>query len=376
MPSVKTSIKVSIDSSGRIETDTATTSVFDGAPPTTAADFAVRKVAPEGQPTVTLRSGAVMPAVGLGTWKAETGVVGTAVTEAIKRGYRHIDCACDYGNEGEVGAGIKAAIDAGICTREELWVTSKLWNTYHAAEHVEMACRRTLSDLGLDYLDLYLIHFPIATKFVPFEKRYPPEWIYDPDSANPEERKMILADIPVSETWGAMESLKDKGLAREIGVSNHNCQTMMDMLKWCKYPPAVNQVEIHPFNAQDSFVRFCKDHGIIVTGFSPLGAASYSWLDKGVQQTVLTDPTLAKIATAHGKSVAQVCLRWQVQRGLTVVPKSVNPGRMTENLQVSGWELTDDDMAAILALDKRLRYNDPADFTKGFGLPNGYPIYA
>lgn len=145
-----------------------------------------------------------------------------------------------------MGAGIRAAIEQGICTRAELWVTSKLWNTYHAAEHVELACRKTLTDLGLDYVDLYLIHFPIATKFVPIETRYPPEWIYDPDSKDPELQKMIPVDVPLSETWGAMEQLKEKGLAREIGLSNHTCQAMMDLLKWCKYPPAVNQVAPFP----------------------------------------------------------------------------------------------------------------------------------
>lgn len=128
---------------------------------------------------------------------------------AIKRGYRHLDCACDYGNEVEVGAGIKEALETGLCTREELWVTSKLWNTYHAKEHVELACKKTLSDLGLDYVDLYLIHFPISLKFVPFEKRYPPEWKHDPEV--PELDKMILSDVPVAETWGAMESLQEKG---------------------------------------------------------------------------------------------------------------------------------------------------------------------
>jgi diketogulonate reductase-like aldo/keto reductase len=138
--------------------------------------------------------------------------------------YRHIDCACDYGNEHEVGAGIKAAIASGVCTRAELWVTSKLWNTYHAAEHVELACRKTLTDLGLDYVDLYLIHFPIATKYVPIEKRYPPEWIFDPDSKDPKEKMMIPVNVTLRETWGAMEQLKEKGLAREIGVSNHTCQ--------------------------------------------------------------------------------------------------------------------------------------------------------
>lgn len=325
------------------------------------------------QATVKLSSGGTMPTVGLGTWKAGPGEVQAAVLEAIKRGYRHLDCACDYGNETEVGAGIKAAIDAGICAREELWVTSKLWNTYHAKEHVEAACRKTLTDLGLDYVDLYLIHFPISMEFVPFEKRYPPEWICDPDV--PELNKMIVTDVPISETWGAMEEIHAKGLAKNIGVSNFTCQTLMDMLKYCKVPPAVNQVEIHPYNVQSQLITFCKTKNIVVTGFSPLGARSYSWLDGKVQGALLEDPVITRIATSHGKSAAQICIRWQVQRGITVVPKSCNGERQTQNLSVFDFELSEDDMKDLSGLNKFIRYNDPGEFTKGFGLPEGYPIY-
>lgn len=244
--------------------------------------------------------------------QAGPGEVQAAVLEAIKRGYRHLDCACDYGNEQEVGAGIKAAIDAGLCTRDELFVTSKLWNTYHAKEHVELACRKTLDDLGLDYVDLYLIHFPISLKFVPIEKRYPPEWVNDPD--DPELNKMILSDVPISETWAAMEELQSKGLAKAIGVSNFSCQSLMDLLKYCKTPPAVNQVELHPYNVQSQLLTFCKSRGITVTGFSPLGARSYSWLDGTVQGALLEDPVVTRIAASHSKSPAQICIRWQVQR--------------------------------------------------------------
>lgn len=321
-----------------------------------------------------LSTGALMPTVGLGTWKAGPGEVKTAVFEAIKCGYRHLDCACDYGNEGEVGAGIKQAIDEGLVKRADLWVTSKLWNTYHQKEHVEPACQKTLTDLGLDYVDLYLIHFPISLKFIPFETRYPPEWVVDPDV--PELNKMEVTDVPIAETWGAMEALVGKGLAKNIGVSNFTCQTLMDMLKWCKIPPAVNQVEIHPYNSQEQLVSFCKWKGITLTGFSPLGAKSYSWLDGDVQAALLDDPVLKGIADKHKQTPAAICIRWQVQRGLTVVPKSCNPGRMAANLDMFGFELSDDDMKAVAALNKGRRYNDPGDFCKGMGLPEtGYPIY-
>lgn len=324
-----------------------------------------------------LRNGAKMPTVGLGTWKAEPGVVKTAVTEAIKRGYRHLDCACDYGNEAEVGAGIKEAIAAGHCTREELWVTSKLWNTFHAKEHVELACRKSLTDLGLDYLDLYLIHFPIAQKFVPIEKNYPPEWIHD--AAVPELNRMILADVPYSETWAAMEGLVESGLCKNIGVSNLTCQSLMDVCRYAKIRPAVNQVEIHPHNSQKALLKYCASMGIVVTGFSPLGAASYSWLDGETQKRVLEEPVILDIAKAHGKSAAQICIRWQVQNGITVVPKSCNGDRQSQNLDVFNFELTEAQVAAIDGINKNCRYNDPGDFAKGFGdewAENGYPIYA
>ena len=145
-----------------------------------------------------------MPALGLGTWKIPKDVCAETVHAAIAAGYRHLDCACDYGNEVEVGQGIARAIDEGLVTREDLWITSKLWNTYHRPEHVEPAIRRTLSDLGVEYLDLYLIHFPISLRFVPFEERYPPEWLFDPE-ASP--ARMEFEDVPIATTWAAMEAL-------------------------------------------------------------------------------------------------------------------------------------------------------------------------
>jgi D-xylose reductase len=143
-----------------------------------------------------------IPAFGLGTWKISKAEAADVVYNAIKTvGIRHIDCACDYGNEVEVGAGIRRAIDEGVVTREDLWITSKLWNTYHSPEHVELACRKTLQDLGLSHVDLYLIHFPISMKFVPFETRYPPEWIYDPTVSHP---RIEQVSVPVHLTWAGM----------------------------------------------------------------------------------------------------------------------------------------------------------------------------
>src|SRR5262245_30482451 len=162
-------------------------------------------------PGIKLISGDQLPAVGVGFWKVPRDAATPLVFEAIRAGYRHFDCACDYGNEAEIGAGIRAAIEQGLCRREDLWITSKLWNTYHSRQHVRPALERSLHDLGLDYLDLYLIHFPIALRFVPFHMRYPPEWIFDPAAAR---LRMEPVHVPIAETWGAMEELEETGLVR------------------------------------------------------------------------------------------------------------------------------------------------------------------
>lgn len=315
--------------------------------------------------TLTLRSGAKMPVVGLGLWKVPRGACAETVVGAIRAGYRHLDCACDYGNEAEVGEGIRRAIAEGLVTRADLWVTSKLWNTYHSREHVEPACRRTLSDLGLDYVDLYLVHFPIALKYVPFEERYPPEWIHDPTSAAP---KMELARVPMQETWAAMEALVPLGLARNIGVCNFNTAGLRDLLSYATVPPAVLQVELHPYNQQPKLLRYCAEEGIAVTGFSPLGAGSYVELGMSThEESALNDPQVASIAQGKRVSAAQVILKWALQRGISIVPKSTKPERLAQNIDLDAFELSGEEMATMAVLDKGRRYNDPGVFCLGMG---------
>lgn len=345
-----------------------------------------------------------MPMVGLGLWKAPGDVTAQVVYDAVKLGYRHLDCACDYGNEPAVGEALKRLFAEGVCTRADLWITSKLWNTYHAAEHVPLACQHTLDDLGLDYLDLYLIHFPIALQFVPFEKRYPPEWCAPrraPRSArlpSPDQQTalplrpcrtdegnagvMRFADVPYRETWEAMEGLHAAGKARHIGVSNLNVQSLLDVLRYAKVKPACNQVENHLHLQQPKLATFCRDVGIAVVGFSPLGAASY--IGMGLAQPAedaLQEPAVLRIAAAKGKSAAQVLLRYQLQRGICVVPKSQDKGRLKQNLDLGGFELGADEVAALGALDRNRRFNDPAVYAKGWGEPgswlaeHGYPLY-
>ena len=248
-----------------------------------------------------------IPPVGLGLWKVPNDAAAGLVAEAVRLGYRHLDSACDYGNEAEVGDGIRAALAAGHCCREDLWVTSKLWNTYHAAEHVRPALERTLADLKLDYLDLYLIHFPIAQAFVPFETRYPPGWFFDPaDAAG----GMRFAPVTLAETWWVLEDLQAAGLVKQIGMCNVGTAQLRDLLAGCRVRPAVLQVELHPYLTQEKLVRFCRAEGIAVTAFSPLGAPSYVPLGMATpDESVMSEPVVTAAAARLGRTPAQVLLR-------------------------------------------------------------------
>jgi diketogulonate reductase-like aldo/keto reductase len=269
----------------------------------------------------TLFSGDQMPSVGFGCWKVPKEKLADQIYNAItKAGYRCIDEAADYGNEKECGEGIKRALDEGAVTRKDLWVTSKLWNTYHRKEYVKQACLKTLQDLQLEYLDLYLVHFPISLKFVPFEKRYPPEWIHDPEAANPRMEEDL---VPIQETWQAMEELVAEGLVRNIGFSNIGVTTLRDILSYAKVKPSVLQVELHPFNTQQKLLRFCREKGIAVTAYSSFGASSYVELGMAAaDDSALVNPVVLALAKKYNKTPAQIALRWGVQRGTAVIPKT------------------------------------------------------
>ncbi|HEY2147250.1 MAG TPA: aldo/keto reductase, partial [Pirellulales bacterium] len=281
---------------------------------------------------IKLADGAAMPAVGLGLWKIDRPAAADSLVRAIRAGYRHFDSACDYGNEAEAGDGLAAALKERLCRRDDLWITSKLWNTYHGRQHVRPALERTLRDLKLDCLDLYLIHFPIALEYVSPEVRYPPGWFYDTAAAEP---RMTPARVPLSETWQAMEEVVRAGLVRRIGVCNYNCALLRDLLAYGSMRPAVLQVELHPYLAQEKLLRFCREEGIAVTGFSPLGAASYVSLGMATAcDSVLSEPAIVDAARRHGKTPAQVALRWGVQRGTAVIPKTTRAERLAENLAI------------------------------------------
>ena len=319
-----------------------------------------------------LADGTTIPSVGLGLWKIERSQAADVTETALKLGYRHLDSACDYGNEAEAGEGIKRALDQGVCRRDELWVTSKLWNTYHAKEHVRSALERTLADLKLDYLDLYLIHFPIAQRFVPFEERYPPEWFFDPNAPNP---RIESDPVPISETWGAMEDLVESGLVKRIGVCNFGCSLLRDLLSYAKIRPSVLQVESHPYLTQETLLRYCQQENIVYTAFSPLGAQSYFSLGMADPSESLLNHTLIhEIAAGQRRTPAQVLLRWGIQRGTAVVPKSANERRLKENLQLFDFQLSEAEMRSISRLNRNRRFNDPGDFCES-AFNTFFPIY-
>ncbi|MEL6708507.1 MAG: aldo/keto reductase [Pseudomonadota bacterium] len=313
-----------------------------------------------------------MPPVGFGLWKIPQADTANTVIEAVRAGYRHFDSAADYANEEQTGEGLARAMSEGLVMREDLWVTSKLWNTFHAAEHVEDACQKTLSDLQLDYLDLYLIHFPIALQYVPIEERYPPEWLADPEAENP---VMMRAPVPLHETWTAMEKLVEKGLVKRIGVCNYNTALIHDLMAYAKIKPSHLQVEAHPYLTQEKLLGCANIYGIDVTAFSPLGAQSYFELNMAeAGESLLGAAPVMVAAQAHGKTPAQVLLRWGVQRGTSVIPKTTKPERMRENLAIDDFELSSVEMMAINSLNQNRRFNDPGVFTEA-AFNTFHPIY-
>ncbi|XP_064152798.1 aldo-keto reductase family 1 member A1-A [Anguilla rostrata] len=291
-------------------------------------------------PCATLSTGQKMPLVGLGTWKSAPGQVMQAVLSALDCGYRHIDCAAAYGNEQEVGEALRERVGLGkALQREDVFVTSKLWNTQHHPDDVEPACRKSLTDLGLDYLDLYLMHWPMA-----FQRGAE----VMPRNADGSIR---YADTHYRDTWKAMEALVDLGLARAIGLSNFNARQVDDVLSIAKHKPAVNQVECHPYLIQARLLAHCGDRGVVVTAYSPLGSPDRPWATPG-EPPLLDDPRVLDLARRYGKTPAQVIIRWQVQRGVVCIPKSITPSRIQQNIQVFDFKLSDEDMKQIESFNR------------------------
>jgi alcohol dehydrogenase (NADP+) len=303
-----------------------------------------------------LAGGGRIPALGLGTWKSSRGDAGPAVREAIRLGYRHIDCAAAYGNEAEIGGAIQEALAAGGVTRDELFVTSKLWNDSHREADVRPALEASLQKLQLDALDLYLMHWPVALQ---------------PGAGFPKSGADLISldEVPLLETWRAMEACQQAGLVRHLGVSNFNARKIDHLADAASVPVAVNQVELHPYLAQDDLLARCARRGVHVTAYSPLGSPDRpDILKKPDEPNLLAHPVVVDLARMHGASPAQVLLAWAIGRGTSVIPKSVHTGRMKQNLHAADLELDEHDMAALAALDAGYRYVDGA-----FWAPEGSP---
>ncbi|QLL33162.1 hypothetical protein HG536_0E00720 [Torulaspora globosa] len=313
--------------------------------------------------TVALNNGMKMPLVGLGCWKIPNEVCASQVYEAIKIGYRLFDGAQDYGNEKEVGEGIRKAIQEGLVKREELFVVSKLWNSFHHPRNVKKALQRTLDDMQLDYLDLFYIHFPIAQAFVPFEEKYPPG-LYT-GAQDEKEGVMSQESVPIIDTYRALEALVDEGLIRSIGISNFSAALVMDLLRGCRIRPVALQIEHHPYLTQERLVSYVKQQGIQIVAYSSFGPQSFLEMDSELARStppLFENHTVVDIAANHGPEVSpsQVLLRWATQRDIAVIPKSSKQERLAQNLKIDEMlTLSDQELAQVSSLNKNIRFNDP-----------------
>ncbi len=298
-------------------------------------------------PFKTLYNGARIPVIGLGTFGSDNydaRTIANAVKTAIKMGYRHIDCASVYGNEKEIGEALQEVFAEGIVTREELWITSKVWNDKH--KQVVESCKQTLSDLQLDYLDLYLVHWPFPNFHAPK---------CDVTARQPDSIPYIHENY--MKTWAQMESLVESKLVKNIGTSNVTIPKMELILRDCHIKPVVNEMEIHPHFQQPELFKFMLDHEVQVIGYSPIGSPGRPERDKTPEDTVdMEDPVIVAIAERLNVHPAVVCLKWAVQRGQITIPFSVKTDKMYNNLKgITEGQLTKEEMEAVSKIDKQCR---------------------
>lgn len=301
-----------------------------------------------------LNTGASIPAIGLGTWQAPAGQVEKAVAHALKIGYKHIDCAYVYGNEDEVGEALTESFKAGIVKREDIFITTKLWCTYHS--RAEEALDMSLKSLGLDHVDLYLIHWPVPMNPKGNDPKFP---------KNPDGTRDLDTTWSHVQTWLEMEKLLKTGKTKAIGVANYSVPFMKDLLSKATITPAVNQIENHPSLPQQEVVDFCKEKGIHITAYSPLGSTG---------SPMFTAPAVVEVAEKKGVTPASVLLSYHIARGSSVLAKSVSPSRIEENfksiikLDESDMKILNDYSEGLVKEGKLMRYGYPA-----FGVNLGFP---
>jgi len=304
---------------------------------------------PHRVPNLKMDNGSEIPVVGLGTFGSDlysNEQIANAVYEAVLMGYRHIDCASVYGNEKEIGQVLTKLISEGLVKREELWITSKVWNNMHGDEQVLASCKQTLADLKLDYLDLYLVHWPFPNYHAPG---------CDGSSRNPNSKPYIHENY--MKTWGQMEQLVDMGLVRNIGTSNMTLPKMKLLLRDARIKPVTNEMELHPHFQQTELYTFLKENQILPIGFSPIGSPRRPERDRTSDDTVdIEDPVVLKIARRLNVHPAIVCLKWAFQKGHVAIPFSVKPAQMFSNLEAAVSEaLTEEEMTELNSIDKNCR---------------------
>lgn len=292
---------------------------------------------------IALQNQVKMPALGLGTWKAQGQELVIALLEAIKMGYRHIDTATIYDNEIEVGQAIAMAVEMGLCTREDLFITSKLWNDRHESHEVLPALEASLERLKIDYLDLYLIHWPIAFK----------SGVVLPESASD---YLPLSEAPLLDTWLAMHEAKKTGLTRAVGVSNFT-PNHLSLIEASNIKPAVNQVEMHPLLSQEKLRAYCQDKGIALTAYAPLGSTDRAeGMKSSDEPNLFGVPGIDKMAAQYGCSPAQILISYHISRGDSVIPKAVQTQHLADNLKAAEITLSASDIKALSELNKDYRF--------------------
>jgi diketogulonate reductase-like aldo/keto reductase len=306
-------------------------------------------------PYKTLYTGARIPAIGLGTFGSDNydaAAIAKAVEQAIRLGYRHIDCAAVYGNEKEIGEVFAKLFNEGVVKREALWVTSKVWNDSHG--RVAEACRQSLKDLRLDYLDLYLVHWPFPNHHAPG---------VSVESRDTNAKPYVHASY--MQTWQAMEKLVDEGLARHIGTSNMTIRKLDRLLAGCRIKPACNEMEMHPHFQQPELFKYVTGHDMVAIGYCPIGSPNRPERDKAAEDTVpIEDPVIVRIAEKHGVHPAIACIKWAVGNGQIPIPFSVKPEKFMANLRAAVEDpLTNEEMQAIKAIDKNCRFIKGQVFT-------------